>query len=506
MGRLWALCVGLSLCSAALALDLTPAEHAGKRLYREGVASGDAQVVARVGVGDMSVPASVLPCAGCHGRDGRGRSEGGVRPSSLDWQRLSAGQGLRQANGRSYAAYTDASLARAIQHGLDPAGNRLDPAMPRFDMSLADQRNLTAYLKRLGDERDPGVEPNVLRLGTLLPASGPLAEAGRVVRAVLDDGLAQLNQQGGIHGRRLQLVVLDPGEDAASAGLALQRLLDDESIFALISPLAPLLDARLAAELERRGVPLIGSSPRSGDSPQMFDPMPGLSEQLLSVATHARDALGLASDSLRVVYAEQDQALLAEAVRQRLQRAGWNLPPALAFAGQAPDAQGIVFVGRGQALIALTQALASAGRTPYLLAASGQVAGALPQLAPQWSQRLFLAYPVVPGDWTEAGRASLAALQQRQGLDARQAALQVNTLCALRLLAEALKQVGRDASRERLVSALEGLHDVDTGLTPLLGFGPGRRQGMAGAHVVAVGLPGPRFAHVAQYRPLPDSP
>lgn len=506
VGRLLALWLGLSLCTTALALDLTAQEQAGKRLYREGLASGDAQVVARVGVSDMSVPASVLPCASCHGNDGKGRAEGGVRPPSLDWQRLSVGAGERQANGRSYPAYDASGLARAVQQGIDPAGNRLDPAMPRFVLSQADQRNLTAYLKRLGEERDPGVEDSVLRLGTLLPGSGPLGEAGRVVRAVLNDGLEQLNQQGGINGRRLQLVVLDPGADLGSASRALDRLLDQEGVFAVVSPLAPMLDERLAAALERRGVPLIGSTPRSGPSPQIFDPMPGLLEQLLSLAVHARDGLGLPADGLRVVYADAEQATLAEQLRQRLQQAGWSVPAAQAFTGQAPDGQGVVFLGHAHAFGQLTQALNAAGRAPLLFAAASQVAGSLPNLAPQWSQRVFLAYPFVPGDWTEQGRARLAGLHQRQGLDARQASLQVNTLCALRLLSEALKQIGRDASREQLVRALEGLHDIDTGLTPALSFGPGRRQGMAGAHVVAVALPGPRFAEVAPYRPLPDTP
>ena len=50
------------------------------------------------------------------------------------------------------------------------------------------------------------------------------------------------------------------------------------------------------------------------------------------------------------------------------------------------------------------------------------------------------------------------------------------------------------------------IRDRSTGLTPALGFGPGRRQGMAGAHVVAVALPGPRFTAVTPYRPVPDSP
>ncbi|MFJ3076914.1 MULTISPECIES: ABC transporter substrate-binding protein [Pseudomonas] len=498
--------IGLCLCGPTPALDLTPQEQAGKRLYREGASSSDAQLTARVGASAMSVPASVLPCASCHGRDGRGRTEGGVRPPSLDWQRLALGQGARQANGRSYPAYAEASLARAIEQGIDPAGNRLDPAMPRFELTLADQRNLTAYLKRLGDERDPGVEEGVLRLGTLLPGSGPLAEAGQVIHAVLEDGVRQLNQQGGINGRRLQLVVLDPGQAPATAERALQRLLDEEQVFALVAPLAPQLDERLAALLEQAGVPLVGSTPRSGGSGQIFDPLPSLASQLLSVASHARTHLGLPTDGVRVVYAGADQAALAEQVRTRLQQQGWSPAPVHAFTGQAVAGEGIVFLGRAQAFAELATALQAAGRDPYLFAASSQVAGAVATLPAQWSQRVFLAYPFVPSDWTAQGLATLAGLQQRQGLDPRQASLQVNTLCALRLLSEALKQIGRDASRERLVAALEGLHDVDTGLTPALGFGPGRRQGMSGAHVVAVSLPGPRFTAVAAYRPVADTP
>ncbi|MFJ4065801.1 ABC transporter substrate-binding protein [Pseudomonas sp. NPDC089996] len=491
---------------SAWALELTPNEQAGKRLYRLGVSASDAQLTARVGASDMSVPASVLPCASCHGTDGRGRAEGGVRPPSLDWQRMALGQGERQSNGRSYPAYSDASLARAIQYGVDPAGQRLDPAMPRFELTVADQRNLTAYLKRLSEDRDPGVEEGVLRLGTLLPASGPLADAGHVVRAVLEDGLEQINQQGGIHGRRLELVVADTGTDSATAEQALQRLLDQDQVFTLIAPLAPMLDQQLPALLEQRGVPLIGSTPRSGGSSQIFDPLPGIAEQLLSLAAHARGALSLAPDGLRVVYAGNEQAALAEQVRERLLQQGWATPAVQAFDGRAVEGPGIVFVGRAPAFAALAQALQAEGRDPYLFAASSQVAAAVASLPAQWSQRLFLAYPFVPGDWTEQGMATLAGLQQRQGLDPRQASLQVSTLCALRLLSEALKQIGRDASREQLVAALEGLHDVDTGLTPALGFGPGRRQGMAGAHVVAVALPGPRFTAVAPYRPVPDSP
>ncbi|WP_248921135.1 ABC transporter substrate-binding protein [Pseudomonas entomophila] len=491
------------MCNTAQALDLTAQEQAGKRLYREGVSSSDAQLLARVGASDITVPASVLPCASCHGNDGRGRSEGGVRPASLDWQRLALGPGVRETNSRRYPAYTESSLAQVIRSGIDPAGNRLDPAMPRFELSLADQRNLTAYLKRLGEERDPGLEEGVLRLGTLLPQSGPLAEAGRVVKAVLEDGVAQINQQGGLHGRRLQLVALDPGYDPASAGQALDRLLHQEQVFALIAPLAAQLDS---ATLAREGVPLIGSTPRDGGATPVFDPLPSLPEQLLSLAVHGRDGLGLRGDTLQVVFAGENQAAAANALQGRLRSLGFALPEAQAFNGQAPSAEGILFLGGAPAFAELAATLQAQGRTPYLFAASSQVASVLPTLSAQWSQRLLLAYPFVPGDWTDTGRATLAGVRQRQGLDARQASLQVGTLCAWRLLTEALKRIGRDASREQLINALEQLHALDTGLTPPLGFGPGRRQGMAGAHVVAVSLPGPGFTEVAPYRAAAQAP
>ena len=46
--------------------------------------------------------------------------------------------------------------------------------------------------------------------------------------------------------------------------------------------------------------------------------------------------------------------------------------------------------------------------------------------------------------------------------------------------------MGADLSREQLITALEGLYDFDTGLTPRLSFGPNRRIGAAGAHMVTI--------------------
>ncbi|WP_415763074.1 ABC transporter substrate-binding protein [Pseudomonas sp. CP4] len=513
-GRSLALILLLGISLGATAQPLTLEEAAGKRLYREGLSDSGEPVMARVGAADVALPATSLPCANCHGADGLGRPEGGVRPPPLNWARLTSIYGQQQVNGRRYPAYTETSLARVIEQGRDPAGNRLDPSMPRFVLSMKDQRNLTAYLKRLADERDPGLDNETLHLGTLLPSQGPLAEEGMTVAAVLNGSVARINRAGGIHGRQVRLTVIDPGPDRASAELALRQLIEEEQVFALIAPLAPALDSELATLLELAGVPLIGPLSMPGalqTSVQIFAPLPGLREQLLALADYATGSLRVLQGPTLIAYPDDPvQAQAAQSLGLYLQGHGWEKVSLHAYdaaAEQLPlGSRSVFYLGSGGGFSRLATRLRNAGQVPYLFAASSQVAGDLLQVPEGFSRRVFLAYPFVPSDWTQSGRMALSTLREGQGLGAQHAVLQVGAYASMLLLGEGMKQAGRDASREKLVAALEGLHDFDTGLTPRLNFGPGRRLGLNGAHVVTVDLPDQRFYLVAPYKPMVASP
>jgi len=59
-------------------------------------------------------------------------------------------------------------------------------------------------------------------------------------------------------------------------------------------------------------------------------------------------------------------------------------------------------------------------------------------------------------------------------------------LAAAKIFTEALKRAGRDLSREKLITALEGLYEYETGVTPNITFGPNRRVGSKGSYVVAI--------------------
>ena len=64
-----------------------------------------------------------------------------------------------------------------------------------------------------------------ITVGTLLPATGPLAETGRAIGAVLAAYFAEINEQGGVHDRRLQIKTAEPAETAPGTAAGVERLL-----------------------------------------------------------------------------------------------------------------------------------------------------------------------------------------------------------------------------------------------------------------------------------------
>jgi len=63
----------------AQGVELTAAQKRGREIYRKGTSSEGTINATLAGTG-TTVPASILTCANCHARDGRGVPEGGVIP------------------------------------------------------------------------------------------------------------------------------------------------------------------------------------------------------------------------------------------------------------------------------------------------------------------------------------------------------------------------------------------------------------------------------------------
>src|SRR5688572_28626014 len=66
--------------------SLTVEEKRGRAFYLRGESSSGKEITAFVG--EVDVPASTVPCAGCYGARGEGTTEGGVTAGNMSWSFL----------------------------------------------------------------------------------------------------------------------------------------------------------------------------------------------------------------------------------------------------------------------------------------------------------------------------------------------------------------------------------------------------------------------------------
>jgi ABC-type branched-subunit amino acid transport system substrate-binding protein len=151
------------------------------------------------------------------------------------------------------------------------------------------------------------------------------------------------------------------------------------------------------------------------------------------------------------------------------------------------DADVVFFLGSNGEDVSFIREAASSGWTPTVYLLGTLAARNLPDAVPaSFKDKIFLAYPTVPTDITPEGLAEFRALVEKYKIPLRHTAAQLSALAAAKVLVDGLQRAGKDLSREKLITALEGLYDYDTGVTPRLTFGPNRRVGATGAYILGV--------------------
>jgi branched-chain amino acid transport system substrate-binding protein len=82
-----------------------------------------------------------------------------------------------------------------------------------------------------------GVTKDEIVLGSIQDLSGPLAGFGKQIRLGMNLRVDEINEQGGVNGRKLKLLVEDSKYDPKNAVLAAQKLVNQDKIFAMVGHL-----------------------------------------------------------------------------------------------------------------------------------------------------------------------------------------------------------------------------------------------------------------------------
>lgn len=503
----------LVLLAAANAsgIELSATEQLGKQIYLTGVSPSGVPILALLGIDRTELPASAAPCGSCHGLTGHGRAEGGVVPSDITWDELSKSYGHDHSYGRRHPPFDDASTAAAIMQGVDPAGNPLDSAMPMYRMAPADIEALIAYLKRLESDIDPGVHAKSVYLATLLPQTGPAAAQGAAMHSLLQAFVAELNTSGGVNGRRIFLDVIPLAATPEQTLAKMREALLTDEYFALLAPYSLGIEAELAGLLERYKVPAVGAfthepPAKRNQSRYTFYLYSGADQLLQSLAAFAASepatagarqvVIGPESDSLRNFSELLNGGATALVATLAYTAIDFN-PEQLAAQLKATD--DVFFLGTVDELAQLLPLIA-AGQTPRLFLPAGVVTPDLLQSPPNFDERIYVAYPTLPGDISDNGRARYANLGKHGALRPGHLSAQISAFTAASVLFEAMQRVGYDLSRERLIDALELMQGYETGLAPPIYFGLNRRIGALGAHILRLDAEAGRLVPVGGWR------
>jgi ABC-type branched-subunit amino acid transport system substrate-binding protein len=480
---------------------LSPEEKRGKAFYLRAESSSGQEITAMMG--EIEVPATTLTCAGCHGARGEGKTEGGVTAGNVTWLELTKPYGHAHETGRKHSAFSETSFIRTVTAGVDPAGNKLSVAMPTYQMPRQDMSDLIAYLKRIETDFDPGVSETSIVIGTLLPDRNALTGLAESMENVLQAYFAEVNSRGGIYNRKIELRFMHG--DTTSTLTNMKHLIDDEQVFAIVSGLTAGAEESVAALSQEKEVPFIGPSALLLQrglplNRYVFYLLPGLKEQARTLVNFAARKADPQKSRVAIICPDVEfSRQIAKSIEDQGKKLGWGTLTRIYYPREGFNAaqyvtelkqQGVdsVFhLGSGADTGALLKHAEAAGWSPAVYLLGTLVGRNITELVPvKMKDKVFLAFPTIPADISAAGAAEYSALLERNKLTSTHAAAQASAIAAAMILLHGLELSGKDLSRERLVTTLEGLYEFQTGLMPRITFGPNRRIGVLGAYIVTI--------------------
>jgi ABC-type branched-subunit amino acid transport system substrate-binding protein len=495
--------------------QLTPQERRGKQIYQRGVSASGGEIKAILGDELVSLPATAAACANCHGLDGQGKPEGGVIPSNITWEAITKSYDVTAATGRQRPAYTERSLERAITEGIDSGGNKLQAVMPKYLMSTQDLADLIAYLKLVGKDRDPGVTETSIKIGTVLPTRGPLAEIGQAITGLVNAYFSEINNQGGLFNRRVELQVAQSDGTEAEIRASMDRLIKSGEVFAILGAYIAGADKELISLVEDEQMPLIGPLTLSPQNSQVanrhvFYLYSGLREQGRALAKFATQKVKLEKPRVVIILPEVDEARSsAQAVEEYFKGAGWSSVTRLKYLRGRFDARlladelrrrgadVVFFFGSGSEDLMLLKEADKQELKIEIFIPGSLAAKDIFDAPLRYRDKIHLSFPTLPSDQTEAGLAEYRTLAEKYNLPPRYLAAQFSAHSAAKILVEGLKRAGKDLSREKLISSLETLYEFSTGLTRTVSYGPNQRIGAPGAYILLIDLEKKQFIPIS---------
>ena len=338
----------------------------------------------------------------------------------------------------------------------------------------------------------PGVNASTIVFGQSAPLSGTNAELGNDIRNGALAYFRKVNDAGGVHGRRLELVTLDDANQVPRAEANTKELVEQKRVFALFGYASATLSRPALPTVQKFGVPFLapftGADPMRVFDRYVYNVRASYADELEKIVEHFTP-LGI--QRFAVVY--YDDAVGREnysAVERALKKRSLQPVAIAALKDRAnPDiAPGVAAVSKSSPDVVILTTLYKASADFIRLAhksgiaaqmASNSFPGASP-LAKELGKDAagVIITAVVP----PPTKRSLPIVQEYQAAIEKQIGKKeysftsLESFIAAKVAVQALRRAGQTPTRESFMRELDALKDFDTG-GYLISFSPKNHNG-----------------------------
>ena len=322
-----------------------------------------------------------------------------------------------------------------------------------------------------------GVTSDTITLGQSAPLSGPAELLGKEMKAGAEAYFSFVNQNGGVHGRKIKLISLDDGYEPERAKANTQKLIDDDQVLALFGYVGtPTSNAALPLFTDGK-VPFVGAftgaeSLRNPMNRYIFNVRASYydeTEQIVD-ALVAQGLKKIAVFYQNDAYGKAGLAGVERAMKKRglpiiatatVERNTTDVSAAVKQMAKV-DPAAVIMISAYKSCGAFITAMKRANAYPRFWNVSFVGSKALVNELGDENARGAEISQVVPFPWA-TGIPIVAEYQKKIGDEKNYSFTSLEGYIAAKVIVEGLKKAGRNLTRESLVEAMAAMGTVDLG-------------------------------------------
>lgn len=348
------------------------------------------------------------------------------------------------------------------------------------------------------EEKNPGVYPDRVVLGSSLALQGHASYLGTQTLYGALSYLKHINDQGGIHGRRIETVSYDDSYDPPKCLINTQKLIIEDKIFALFCYVGTPTTVKILPLVEDARIPLLGmftgaNALRKPFNRYVINIRPSYYQETKEAVRHMVQDLGITRIA---VFYQYDAFGFDGLTGTELALKDYGLEPVargsytrgslevsegvqkIKYSG----AQAVFMIGTSGPCIKFMKQLNSEGVSPVFYAVSFMGAREFAQKLGKEKNLVIMSQVVPPfrkdHDLSRSEAASYIRLMKQYYPDETPNLVGLEGYFNARILVEGLRRCGRDLTREGFINAIESMNNyaITPGIT--VSYGTTDHQGM----------------------------